>query len=400
MSNWPQVALGEVLTKSEEWTDINPTDTYREITVRLWGKGVTLRREANGSEIASARRLVASAGQFILSRIDARNGAFGLVPDSLDRAVVSNDFPLFTPNPSRLLPAFLDWMSKTKSFVEICKAASEGTTNRVRLQEERFLKMTISLAPLPEQRRIVARIEELAAKINEARTLRQQAVKEASQLMAAAERRTWPDDALREGKSLESLTVFLARGKQSEQGESDHYLIKSQHVQQDRYISTLMRLAPHSAAKVLPEAIVQDGDILIACSAAGCLGRVARFKADGRTASTDTHVAIARPNPNAVDPDYLYAYLRGAQGQHQLRSRERGDWQREKIGFRLTELNVNDLRAVPVPVPPLSEQRRIVGELDALGAQVDTLKKLQTETGTELDALLPSILDKAFCGNL
>src|SRR5438094_6665537 len=93
MSNsWPQVPLGEVLTKSEDWTDINPTDTYREITVRLWGKGVTLRREASGAEIASPRRLVAKAGQFILSRIDARNGALGLVPDSLDGAVVSNDW--------------------------------------------------------------------------------------------------------------------------------------------------------------------------------------------------------------------------------------------------------------------------------------------------------------------
>src|SRR5207249_1437593 len=151
MSNsWPQVPLGEVLTKSEDWTDINPTDTYREITVRLWGKGITLRREASGAEIASPRRLLAKAGQFILSRIDARNGALGLVPDSLDGAVVSHDFPVFASNPSRLLPPFLDWVSKTQSFVKICKAASEGTTNRVRLQEDRFLKMTIPLPTLSE----------------------------------------------------------------------------------------------------------------------------------------------------------------------------------------------------------------------------------------------------------
>jgi type I restriction enzyme S subunit len=123
-NSWPQIPLGDVLTKSEDWIDINPTDTYREITVRLWGKGVTLRREVAGSEIASSKRLAAKAGQFILSRIDARNGAFGLVPDSLDGAVVSNDFPLFTPNTSKLLPVFLEWMSKTQSFADICKAAS------------------------------------------------------------------------------------------------------------------------------------------------------------------------------------------------------------------------------------------------------------------------------------
>jgi type I restriction enzyme S subunit len=162
----------------------------------------------------------------------------------------------------------------------------------------------------------------------------------------------------------------------------------------------MIRLATHVAQKVQPDAFVQSGDILIACSAAGCLGRVARFFDEGRAVSTDTHVAIARANSALVNGDYLYKYLRGAQGQHQLRSRERGDWQREKISFRLTELNLNDLRQVPVPIPSLPEQRRIVTYLDGLQAKVGALKKLQSETAAELAALLPSILDKAFKGEL
>jgi type I restriction enzyme S subunit len=47
-----------------------------------------------------------------------------------------------------------------------------------------------------------------------------------------------------------------------------------------------------------------------------------------------------------------------------------------------------------------SEQRRIVAELDALQAEVDALKELQRQTSEELDALLPSILDRAFQGQL
>ena len=58
------------------------------------------------------------------------------------------------------------------------------------------------------------------------------------------------------------------------------------------------------------------------------------------------------------------------------------------------------LEALPIPVPPLAEQRRIVAELDALQAEVDALKGLQAETATELDALLPAILDRAFKGEL
>jgi len=55
---------------------------------------------------------------------------------------------------------------------------------------------------------------------------------------------------------------------------------------------------------------------------------------------------------------------------------------------------------VPVPVPPLREQRRIVAYLESLQERTDILKALQADTSAELDALMPSILDKAFRGEL
>lgn len=175
MSVWPMVPLGEVLTKSNDWIQIQPEMTYQEVTVRLWGKGATLRGNVLGTEIAAITRLRVHSGQFIISRIDARNGASGLIPDGLEGAVVSNDFPVFTPNAERLFPKFLGWLSKTKGFVELCKTASEGTTNRVRLKEERFLSTPIPLPLVTEQRRLVERIDALAAKIEEAKRLRAEA---------------------------------------------------------------------------------------------------------------------------------------------------------------------------------------------------------------------------------
>jgi type I restriction enzyme S subunit len=59
-----------------------------------------------------------------------------------------------------------------------------------------------------------------------------------------------------------------------------------------------------------------------------------------------------------------------------------------------------NLKEVLIPLPPLSEQRRIVAELDALQAEVDALKRLQAETAAELHALLPALLDRAFKGEL
>ena len=127
---------------------------------------------------------------------------------------------------------------------------------------------------------------------------------------------------------------------------------------------------------------------------------MARYVGSGKKISTDTHVAIARPDAATIDPDYLYAFLRSAPGQFQLRSRERGDWRRQKVGFRLTELNLRDLQDVPIPLPTREEQGRVVKYLESLQARTDRMKLLQTQTAAELDALLPAILHREFKGEL
>jgi type I restriction enzyme S subunit len=182
---WQSIKLSKVLTKSNEWIDIDLSQSYKQVTVKMWGKGVELRSEVLGTEISASKRLQVHPEQFILSRIDARHGAFGLIPNSLNLAVVTNDFPVFNLNRELLLPDFLNWLSKTADFVDICRLASEGTTNRVRLKEDKFLSTEIRLPPIAEQRRIVARIEELAAKIEEARGLRESAIDQLEALYAA-----------------------------------------------------------------------------------------------------------------------------------------------------------------------------------------------------------------------
>ena len=69
-------------------------------------------------------------------------------------------------------------------------------------------------------------------------------------------------------------------------------------------------------------------------------------------------------------------------------------------GSAQPSLNAEKVPATALPLPRLPEQRRIVAYLDELQKQSDTLKALQAETSTELNALMPSILDKAFRGEL
>lgn len=167
MRQWPKIALGDVLCRSSEPAVCMPDAEYDEVTIRLWGKGVISRGKVRGADVTTPRRVV-RANQLILSKIDARNGAIGLVPQALDGAIVSNDFPSFEfADGKQLDPAFMGWMVRSRHFVELCKAASEGTTNRVRIKENRFLAQRIELPPLAEQQAIASRLDTLADKVRQ-----------------------------------------------------------------------------------------------------------------------------------------------------------------------------------------------------------------------------------------
>lgn len=164
MKAWRKVPLGKLLRRSDETAVLDPEAEYHEVTIKLWGKGVFSRGKVRGSDVVSVRRVVRS-NQLILSKIDARNGAIGLVPPELDGAIVSNDFPSFEfRDLDECSAAFMGWLVRSSPFVELCKAASEGTTNRVRIKEDRFLDQKISLPPLTEQQATAARLDALSEK--------------------------------------------------------------------------------------------------------------------------------------------------------------------------------------------------------------------------------------------
>jgi len=63
--------------------------------------------------------------------------------------------------------------------------------------------------------------------------------------------------------------------------------------------------------------------------------------------------------------------------------------------LRKSEMKINQIKQ-----SPLDEQQRIVAYLDSVQARLASLRELQSQTQEELDALLPSVLDLAFKGEL
>jgi type I restriction enzyme S subunit len=388
MSNLSSARIGELLRRSEETIELQPDVQYRQITVKLWGKGVVLRGILTGAEIAASRQMVARRGQFILSRIDARNGALGIVPPELDKAIVTNDFPVFNVVEDRLLPSYLGWMCRTASFVEECKRASEGTTNRVRLQEDKFLAREIPLPPLAEQRRVVARIEELAAQIHEARTLRHQAAEEAEALTASASAKWFEPKA---GWLVKQVGDFCESPQYGYTESASREPVGPRFLRitdiQDGRVNWVS--VPYCRCPEPDKYLLKPNDLVFA-----------------RTGATTGKSFVIRDCPEAVfasylirlrvrdtiSVDYLYRYFQSPSYWVQIAD--------EKEGTGQPNLNGSKLAKIKVPIAPLAEQRRIVAELDALQAEVDALKRLQSETAAELAALLPAILDRAFKGEL
>ncbi len=390
---WLKVRLGEVLTRSIETTELGPDVEYREITVRLWGKGVVERCRVLGAEIAGGRRFTARSGQFIASRIDARNGAMGIVPDALDGAVVTNDFPLFNLNADRILPSYIGWLCRTNSFVELCQRASEGTTNRVRLQEGRFLGLELPLPPMSEQRRIVARIEELAAKIQEARTIREHTAAEAEALRAISLRTIMlsceSDEVELETACAEIIDNLHSNPRYSDSGVP---CVRSPDVSLGTLnLETAMRTNEEEYRKRTVRGQPQVDDVVFVREGGGT-GKCALVQ-PGQQFSLGQRVMILRPKQQIVDPRFfVYQILSPVVRDDQIGPLSKGS--------ASPHLNIGTLRHFKFLLPPLSVQRQIVAELDALQVEVDKLKRLQSETAAELNALLPAILDRAFKGEL
>jgi type I restriction enzyme S subunit len=314
--------------------------------------------------------------------------------------LVTNDFPLFNLNTERLAPAFLGWLCRTAGFVELCTQASEGTTNRVRLKSEGFNALEIPLPPLAEQRRVVARIEALAAQIHETRTLRHQAAEEAEALIPRITS-SLLDDA---GWASSQLGEILAEkprnglGPQQEVESGGRAMLRINAVSSSptRFVDMDAAKQVEVANDVAEQFVIRNDDVFIV-RYNGDINRVAKpaiYKGanESRAVFPDKLIRL-RPDSAKMTPDFLVFALNSRSVRTQIE--ELGKTTAGNIG-----VSGGDAKSFVVPVPPLAEQHLIVAELDALQAEVDALKRLQVETAAELDALLPAILDKAFKGEL
>lgn len=379
---WPQVKLGEVLTRIKDQVTVKDDQNYMRLTIRLNGKGIVQRDHIAGREIGTKKQFVARAGQLILSKIDARNGAFGILPNECDNAIITGNFWTFDADNDRLFVPYFDYLTRTPLFVDFCVRASEGTTNRRYLQEDKFLAQEIELPPLQEQRRVVARIEELNGKIREVRDLRRHEELELSQMLLGAFHRLTEDAPRRRMRDV----APLIRRPVAPDPLASYKELGIRSFGKGTFHKPSLTGAEIGEKRVFQ---IEPGDLLFS-NVFAWEGAIAVAKPDdvGRIGS---HRFISSlPKPHVATSPFLCFFFLTRDGLDLIRAASPGG------ALRNRTLGLAALENISVPVPHIDDQRWF----DSLQAEVTLLKQEQAKSNIELDALLPSILLRAYGGDL
>jgi len=397
MNPGPKVRLEEVLRHRKEFITIDDLTTYKRPRVQLHAQGIVLRDEIPGALIKTKAQQVCRTGEFLVAEIDAKVGGCGVVPESLNGAIVSSHYFLFVVDEAKLDRRFLDFFIRTPAFRE--QVAAQGSTNYAAIRPAHVLGYEIPLPPLMEQRRVVARIEQLAAQIHQARALRQQAAEEVEAIPLSKLSAVFGREASRGGTTrLEELLVEAGYGSSekcdTERAEGATPVLRIPNVASERISLSDLKYARLNG-RDSDRLFLSEGDVLVVRTngSLDLVGRSAVVPKLNEPMAFASYMIRLRFDRNRIAPDYAQRML-----QHLRVAGVLVDFARTTAGQY--NVSLGRLRAAEIPVPPLSEQRRIVAELDALQAEVEALKRLQAETGTELDALLPALLDRAFKGEL
>lgn len=437
--------IGDILTRHKTAVAVEDDVTYKQVTIRTNYKGVVLRGSQLGVSIGTKNQWRVSSGQFILSRIDARNGAFGIIPDELEGAIVTNDFLAFDINEDVVEREFFNVFLQSPVFLDACIKASRGNTNRKRVDEDFFLNFEVNLPSLTEQFELIKRInksrasletaqqeithqESLLAKLNHA--ILQEAIEgkltadwrsaypemqPASQLLhriQAEKSRLIAEKKLRKEKPLPQINPAeipfdipkgwewvrlldlcekTGSGSTPSGGKTAYSttgipFLRSQNIHDEGlFLEDVACISAEIHQRMEGTAVYPD-DLLLNITG-GSIGRCALVANEIQEANVNQHVAIVRPVIRSVNR-FLHAVILSPYFQGKIHAAQ--------TGAGREGLPKNKMDRLLIPLPPLAEQATIVARVDALMANCRALAAEIAHSRTHADHLLQAVLKEAF----
>ena len=396
-NRWPEVALGEILTERNEAPSV---DAIRSGAIPVISKirfldgQIEFRRDSTSTK---TKMILIYPGDLILSGINAMKGAITVYARSNTKPVAATiHYAAYQVNREIANIEYLWWLLRSPFFREVLQQqVPQGI--KTELKAKRLLPVKIPLPPLGDQQSIVARIEALAGRITEARDWQLSAYKETRALILAAiakellpykNRKPFADffaEPLRNGLSLHLKDI---------NDEDGVPFIKSGAVSFGRFDPLQVKLVKID----LPADStfwIQPNDLLMGRgNSLELVGRAVLFRGEANQFAFPDLIIRVRLDPRLIDLEFVEWYLKSSEARYYIEGEAQG------TSPTMKKVSQPIISSIPIPDIPIDVQQRITTALNAVQQRVDEIMLAQNSSRTELDALLPSALNRIFRGEL
>jgi type I restriction enzyme S subunit len=397
------VKLKSFLKRNKTPVTIVDEQKYRRVKVKLYGNGVQVRDDVFGSEIKTKKQWLLSKGQFIISKIDARNGAFGIAIDAVDGAIVTNDFPVYDVDGEQIITEFLYLITITNEFQKFCQSLSSGTTGRQRIDEEAFLNISIPLPTKAQQKIIVddfkknisdaenrnAKSEQLEINIA-SNILNDLGVKISKQkfkiglhLIEFKELSVWSVEKLFNDSIFKSskytttklsenrkLYIDAFRGKSPKYDEKSKAVILNQKCNRWNEINLdfVKKVNADWLMNIDDKFFTQENDVIINSTGEGTIGRSSLITKNFTGYLYDSHILLLRLNKEIINPKFFVYQFNSQFVQDQINEIKSAQ------STKQTELGIDNLMLINFVIPEIKIQREITDKIESIYKEITRLK--------------------------
>lgn len=379
MNRSQEVRLNDVMRLDLAPCRVEAGHTYPNIGIYSFGRGTFSKPPIEAASTSAQTLYRVSAGQVIYSRLFAFEGAYSTVPLEHDGAYVSNEFPTFSIDEDRAVPAFIGWLFRWEGTWAALRNRTVGMGDRrQRIHPDSVLSHAIRLPSRSEQLAMVARLDHVAQRLSERRGRAETIVSEIDSTLRAAFARIIADAprvAMGEIAPLVRRPVVI-------DPDASYPELGVRSFGKGTFHKPSLPGIEVGTKKLFT---VEAGDLVfnIVFAWEGAVAVAAEADA-GRVGSHRFLTCV--PDPGTATPEFLRFWFLGEEGMLALGQASPGGAGRNRT------LGIKALEAIKVPVPPLDAQLWF----DSLQSKARAAKAAQAEATAHLDQLLPAMLGEVF----
>jgi len=375
---WKSVELAKIAQLAKRLEELQPTRSYRQVGVRLWGAGAYERETITGAETQYSTFSRLETDDIIVNKIWARNGSVSVVGAALAGCYGSPEFPIYQIDKSHLDPRFFLWFTKTRLLWDQCDLLSRGTSGQNRLKPESFLKIKIPLPPLDEQKAIALRLDGVEAQLQDRLTALQTIEHDTGAML----QNTF--NKIVEGADYRPLgeVAPLVRRPVDVELDGEYPELGVRSFGKGAFHKPVLTGADVGNKRLFE---IHQGDLLFNIVFAW-EGAIAVPTPDDHGRVGSHRFLTCVPDPEVATAEFLRYYLLSPEGLEKVGKASPGGAGRNRT------LGIKKAEQIMVPVPDIQRQRHF----DDLFAHVEEIRAIHSSTTKAANALLPAMLHEIF----